>query len=284
MSTIPTTSDDTLVEQHDGLVVVTLNRPEKKNAIGSRIWADLDAILNEVTVEPSCRALLLTGAAGNFSSGADLSPGMGNEPAGDADADGKQSKGGLTGRGAQAVLHEMRTIGEVLVKLQRLPKPTVAAVDGVCYGVGFGLAMACDLVVASDRARFCEVFVKRGMALDGGTSWTLPRAIGTRRAKQMAYFGEPVDAATALDWGLINEVVPADDLAGTGLAWAQRLASGPTTALSLIKRLIDGSDSSSFADTIEDEARAQHIAFSTKDIQEGIGSFLQKRDPEFRGF
>ena len=227
MSTLPTTSDDTMVEQHDGLVVVTLNRPEKKNAIGSRIWADLDAILNEVTVEPSCRALLLTGAGGNFSSGADLSPGMGNEPAGEGDADGKQSKGGLTGRGAQAVLHEMRTIGEVLVKLQRLPKPTVAAVDGVCYGVGFGLAMACDLVVASDRARFCEVFVKRGMALDGGTSWTLPRAIGTRRAKQMAYFGEPVDAATALDWGLVNEVVPADDLADTGLAWAQRLATGP---------------------------------------------------------
>jgi 2-(1,2-epoxy-1,2-dihydrophenyl)acetyl-CoA isomerase len=272
------TSDDVLVERQGGLVVVTLNRPEKKNAIGSRIWADLTAVLDEVTVEPSCRALLLTGAEGNFSSGADLSPGLDNEPAGDG------SRGGLTGRGPQAVLHEMRTIGEVLVKLQKLPKPTVAAVDGVCYGVGLGLAMACDLVVASDRARFCEVFVKRGMALDGGTSWTLPRLVGNRRARQMAFFGDPVDAATALDWGLVNEVVPADELAGTGLAWAQRLAGGPTTALSLIKRLLDGSDGSSFADAIEDEARAQHIAFSTKDIQEGIGSFLQRRDPEFKGY
>src|SRR5690606_30076119 len=108
MSTLPTTSADTKVEQHDGLVVVTLNRPEKKNAIGSRIWADLSAVLDEVTVEPSCRALLLTGAEGNFSSGADLSPGMGNEPApgADGEGDGKRSKGGLTGRGPQAVLHD----------------------------------------------------------------------------------------------------------------------------------------------------------------------------------
>lgn len=279
------TSDDTDVELRDGLLVVTLNRPEKKNAIGSRIWADLDAILNEATVEPSVRALLLTGAGGNFSSGADLSPGMGNEPpSGDDAGNAKKSKGGLTGRGPQAVLNEMRTIGEVLVKLQKLPKPTVAAVDGVCYGVGFGLAMACDLVVASDRARFCEVFVKRGMALDGGTSWTLPRAIGTRRAKQMAMFGDVVEAPQALEWGLVNEVVPADELAATGLAWSQRLASGPTTALSLIKRLIDGSDTSSFADTIEDEARAQHIAFSTKDLREGIQSFLERRDPDFKGY
>lgn len=273
------TSDDTEVSLRDGLLTVTLNRPEKKNAIGSRIWGDLDALLNEAALEPAVRGLLLTGAGGNFSSGADLSPGMGNE----ASSDGTKSKGGVTGRGPQPVLNEMRMIGDVLVKLQKLPKPTVAAVDGVCYGVGFGLAMACDLLVASDRARFCEVFVKRGMALDGGTSWSLPRAIGTRRAKQMAMFGEPVDAATALDWGLVNEVVPAADLEATGLDWAQRLATGPTVALSLIKRLIDGSDTSSFADTIEDEARAQHIAFSTKDLQEGIKSFLERRDPEFKG-
>ena len=276
------TSDDVLVEQHDGLVVVTLNRPEKKNAIGSRIWADLDAVLVEVAADPGSRALLLTGAGGNFSSGADLSPGMGNEPA--KGGDGKKAKGGLTGRGPQATLHEMRTIGGVISKVKNLPKPTVAAVDGVCYGVGFGIAMACDLVLASERARFCEVFVRRGMALDGGTSWTLPRLVGTRRAKQMAYFGDPVDAATALDWGLINEVFPDDELEAAGLEWGQRLATGPTTALSLIKRLIDGSDGSSFDETIEDEARAQHIAFTTKDIQEGIGSFLEKRDPEFRGF
>ena len=204
-------SDDVLVERSDGLVTVTFNRPERKNALDAGCWQALDAVLAEVATSPADRALLLTGAGGNFSSGADLS------------GDGS---GGLAGGEMQLIVTEMRIVGEIIRRLQRLPKPTLAAVDGFAVGVAFGLALACDLVVASDRARFCAIFAKRGLALDGGSSWTLPRQIGLRRAKQMAYFGDMVEAPQALDWGLVNEVVPAEELAETALAWARRLADG----------------------------------------------------------
>jgi 2-(1,2-epoxy-1,2-dihydrophenyl)acetyl-CoA isomerase len=270
----PTEGSETLVERSNGLVTVTFNRSERKNALNAANWADLDRVLTEVMNDPADRALLLTGAGGNFSSGADLSGGLNAEP---------KEVSGLTGRAPQSTLHEMRSVGEIISRLKRLPKPTIAAVDGVAIGVALGLAMACDLVVATDRARFCEIFVKRGLGLDGGTSWTLPRLVGVRRAKQMAFFGDMVDAQQALVWGLVNEVVPADELAKTSREWAQRLATGPTTALSLIKRLLDGSDASSFDGALEDEARAQHIAFTTDDMAEGIQAFLERREARFTG-
>lgn len=260
--------DATLVERQDGLVTVTFNRPERKNAINAENWNDLDRILAEVELDPSDRALVLTGADGNFSSGADLS--------GD-------DSGGLTGRGTQPIVHEMRIVGRIISRLQRLPKPTIAAVDGVAVGVALGLAMACDLVVATDRARFSEVFVKRGLALDGGTSWTLPHLVGMRRAKQMAFFGDTLDAATALDWGLVNDVVAPEDLAATAGEWGKRLAQGPTTAISLIKSLLDASATVSFDEALEGEARAQHIVYTTKDMREGFTAWFERRDPRFTG-
>ncbi|HRI08131.1 MAG TPA: enoyl-CoA hydratase-related protein, partial [Nannocystaceae bacterium] len=124
---------------------------------------------------------------------------------------------------------------------------------------------------------------RRGLGLDGGTSWTSPRLVGPRRAKQMAFFGDTVDAATALGWGLINEVVAPDGLAGTAHAWGQRLATGPTTAISLMKAQIDASATSTFAEAMEDEARAQHIVYTTADMQEGILAILERREPRFTG-
>lgn len=266
-------SDATIVERHEGLVTVTFNRPDKKNALTAQNWHDLEEVLTEVELDASARALLLTGADGNFSSGADLAGGG----AGDG------GKGGLTGRGPQPILHEMRIVGRIISRLRHLPKPTIAAVDGVAVGVALGLALACDLVVATDRARFSEVFVKRGLALDGGTSWTLPHLVGIRRAKQMAFFGETIDAAMALEWGLINEIVAPEALAETATAWGSRLASGPTTALSLIKAMLDSSATSSFEDALEGEARAQHIVYSTTDMHEGFKAFFEKREPRFTG-
>jgi 2-(1,2-epoxy-1,2-dihydrophenyl)acetyl-CoA isomerase len=260
---------ETLVEREDGLVTITFNRPERKNALNAESWRVLDEVLDEVMRNPADRALLLTGAGGAFSSGADLSGDGG---------------GSLTSSGElQLIVHEMRAVGEIISRLQRLPLPTVAAVDGVAVGVAMGLALACDLIVASDRARFHQIFVKRGLALDGGSSWTLPRQVGLRRAKQIAFFGDAVDAQQALDWGLVNEVVPADELADTARAWGRRLATGPTTALSLIKRQLDASDTMSFADALEGEARAQHITYTTKDMGEGIASYLERREPRFTG-
>ncbi len=258
----------TIVEQHDGLVTVTLDRPKRKNAISAAMWNELDAILTEVEVDPTARALVLTGAEGNFSAGADLS--------------GEESNG-LTGHGPQLVLHEMRIVGRIISRLQRLPKPTIAAVDGVAVGVALGMALACDLVIATDRARFMEIFVKRGLALDGGTSWTIPQLIGPRRAKQMAFFGDTLDAAKALEWGLINEIVSPEDLAATAQEWGRRLAAGPTTALSLMKSQIDASATSTFEEAMEDEARAQHIVYTTHDMEEGILAYLERREPRFTG-
>jgi 2-(1,2-epoxy-1,2-dihydrophenyl)acetyl-CoA isomerase len=264
---------ETLVERKDGLVTLTFNRPERKNAINAEIWADLDRVLNEVAGDPEDRALIIRGSGGNFSSGADLGGGL----------DSKKSPKGLTGGPPQAVLHEMRIVGDLINRLHRLPKPTLAVVDGVAVGVALGIVLACDLAIASDRARFCEVFVKRGLALDGGTSWSLPRLIGLRRAKQMAFFGDMLSAQEALEFGLVNQVVGADELDGLAEEWGQRLATGPTTAFGLIKRMLDSSMSLSFEQAAEEEARAQHISFTTEDMHEGVRAFLERRDPRFSG-
>jgi 2-(1,2-epoxy-1,2-dihydrophenyl)acetyl-CoA isomerase len=267
---------ETLVERSDGLVTVTFNRPRKRNALNAANWADLDRVLREVAATPSDRALLLTGAGGNFSAGADLSGG------GDS-ADGGAGTSGLTGQPSQAIVHEMRVVGEIARQLHRLPKPTLAVVDGAAVGVALGLALACDLIIASDRARFSAIFVRRGLALDGGSSWSLPRAVGLRRAKQMAFFGDMVSAADALAWGLINEVVPADELDKTGREWGRRLAAAPTTAISLIKRQLDDSGQLTFEQAVEAEAQMQHITYTTTDVREGIVAFLERRDPRFTG-
>lgn len=264
---------ETLVDRDGGVVTVTFNRPEKKNALTVGNWRALDDVIREVTASPSDRALVLTGAGGAFSAGADLS-GRG--------ADG-QRREGLAGGESQAALHEMRLLGDIVARFRHLPKPTLAVVDGPCVGVALGLVLACDLVLASDRARFSSIFVKRGLSLDGGTSWTLPRAVGMRRAKQMAFFGDMVGAADALAWGLVTEVVPADQLEETGRAWARRLAGAPTTTVSLIKRLLDDGTSGGFEQAIENEARAQHIAHTTGDVAEGIAAFTERREPRFSG-
>jgi 2-(1,2-epoxy-1,2-dihydrophenyl)acetyl-CoA isomerase len=261
-------NEATIVEHHGGLMTLTLNRPKRKNAVSTAMWSELDAAIREAEVTPSVRALVLTGADGNFSAGADLS--------------GEESNG-LTGHGRQPVLNEMRIVGGIIGRLHKLPIPTIAAVDGVAVGVALGIALACDLVVATDRARFMQVFVKRGLAMDGGTSWSLPNLIGPRRAKQLAFFGDTLDAATAESWGLVNQVVAPGDLQETAHDWGARLAKGPTVALSLMKAQIEAAESVTFDQAMEDEARAQHIVYTTDDMMEGMTAYMERRDPVFKG-
>jgi len=257
------------VERREGLVTVTLDRPEKKNAIDAAIWNGLDRVLTEVALDPNDRALILTGSGGNFSAGADLSgssPGM-----------------GLTGRPLQPLVQEMRVVGEIVMRLHRMPKPTLAVVDGVCVGVGLGLALACDLVLASDRARFSEIFARRGLALDGGNSWLLPRRVGLHKAKELTFFADMIDAKEAESIGLVNRVVSVAELDAVAAEWGRRLAAGPTLALGLSKRLLDASSSVTFEQALEDEARCQHITHTSKDIREGIAAFVERREPRFTG-
>jgi len=257
------------VERREGLVTITLDRPEKKNAVNAQMWIELDRAFAEVAADPNDRALILTGSGGNFSAGADLS--------------GNPSGKGLTGGPLQPIVQEMRIVGDIVLRLQRMPKPTLAKVDGVCVGVSLGLALACDLVLASDRARFSEIFAKRGLALDGGTSWLLPRRIGLHKAKELSFFADMIDAKEAASIGLVNKVVPAGELDAVAEEWGQRLAAGPTLALGLSKRLLDASSSVTFEQALEDEARCQHITHASKDMREGVAAFLERREPRFSG-
>jgi 2-(1,2-epoxy-1,2-dihydrophenyl)acetyl-CoA isomerase len=255
------------VERDRGLVTLTLNRPEKKNAIDGQAWIELDQALAEVEANQADRALVVTGAGGNFSSGADLTGGKSFHGEGEP----------------PPLVQSMRRMGNIMLKLHRLPKPTLAKVDGVAVGVGLGLALACDLVVASDRARFSEIFSRRGLTPDGGNSWTLPRLIGLHKAKELVFFGDTITAAEAAEIGLVNRVVPADDLDALAGEWARRLADGPTLALGLSKKLLNSSFSSTFDQSLEDEGRCQHIVSTSQDMHEAMLAFRERREPQFRG-
>jgi len=258
--------DTVLVAQADGIATVTINRPEKKNAISREVLDDLDAALDAAVRDQRVRVLVLTGAGGDFSSGADLT-----------------DRGGPGGGSRAPFLLHMRRMGDSVLRIHRFSKPTIAAVDGVAVGMGMNMALACDLVVATERARFSEIFSRRGMAIDAGGSWILPRLVGLHKAKELAFFGDMVGAADALGMGLVNRVVPVDELAGAVAAWAGRLAAGPTVALSLTKGMLNQGLSVSVDQALEDEARSQHITFSTDDLKEALAAFVEKRDPAFTG-
>jgi 2-(1,2-epoxy-1,2-dihydrophenyl)acetyl-CoA isomerase len=258
--------DTILVERTGGVATVTFNRPQKKNAITSGLLDELDAALDAAVRDHEVRVLVLTGAGGDFSSGADLT-----------------DRGGPGGGSRTPFLLHMRRLGDAILRIHRFSKPTIAAVDGVAVGMGMNMALACDLVIATDRARFSEIFPRRGMAIDGGGSWILPRLVGLHKAKELAFFGDMVPAADALAMGLVNRVVPTADLAAAVGEWAGRLAGGPTVALSLTKGMLNNSMTVSVDQALEDEARSQHIAFSTEDLKEALAAFVDKREPSFTG-
>jgi 2-(1,2-epoxy-1,2-dihydrophenyl)acetyl-CoA isomerase len=164
-----------------------------------------------------------------------------------------------------------------------LPQPTIARVDGVAAGVGLSLALGCDLVVASERARFSVIFARRGLSLDGGSSWILPRLIGLHRAKELALFADVVPAEEAMRLGIVNRVVPVAELDEVVGAWAERLAAGPPIALAMTKRMLNRAFEQSFEQALDDEARCQTVNFGTRDTVEAIGAFIEKRSPRFEG-
>jgi len=250
----------------DGIVTVTLNRPEKKNAINGPMWTGLREIFEEVRSNSDHRAMVLTGAGGEFCSGADLTASR-DDP-----------------RSASAPpMDGMRNVADTILALHRIPKPTIAKVDGVAAGGGCNLALGCDLIVASDRSRFVEIFPKRGLTVDCGGSWLLPRLIGLHKAKELAFFGDLVSTDEAMAMGLVNRVVPAAEIHDVVDDWARRLASGPTVALSLTKTLLNNAFHVSMGQALEDEGAAQTVNRLTHDTAEARAAFLEKRAPEFQG-
>ena len=245
-----------------GVATLTLNRPEKRNAINSTMWDELLGAFAEVAGNPDDRVLVVTGTGGAFCSGADLT---------DLTADSRHQ------------LEKMRQVSDVALALHRLTKPTIAKVDGVAAGAGANLAFGCDLIVASDDARFSEIFSRRGLSIDFGGSWVLPRLVGLHRAKELAFFADILSASEAGEMGLVNRVVPPGDLDAFVDGWAQKLAAGPPLALSMTKSMLNHSHAVSIEQALEDEARSQSVNFSTYDTAEAMSAFIQKREPAFEG-
>jgi enoyl-CoA hydratase/carnithine racemase len=255
-----------IVERSEGVVTVTMNRPARKNAANGLMWRELLAVFEDVATDRNDRAMVLTGAGDAFCSGADL---------GDA-AD-------VAGRPGDPYLVQMRALADVALRLHRLPKPTIAKVGGVAAGAGMSMALGCDLVVASDTARFSQIFSKRGLSVDFGASWLLPRFVGMHRAKELAFFADIISAQEAADFGLVNRVVPASELDAFVDGWAARLAAGPTLALSMTKAMLNNSFSLSMDQALEEESRSQAVNFGTADTMEALRAFVEKRDPQFQG-
>ncbi|OZD11802.1 enoyl-CoA hydratase [Rhodococcus sp. 06-156-3C] len=260
-----------LIERRGDAVVWTLNNPESRNPISDieTVEAIEDAV-SDVNRDPSVRVAILTGAGSAFSSGGNVKH--------------MRDKEGMFG-GSPAELRQGYRHG-----IQRIPKalyhceiPTIAAVNGAAIGAGCDLALMCDLRIASTTATFAESFVKVGIIPGDGGAWLLPRAIGMARASEMAFTGEAIDAATALEWGLVSQVVGPGDLLGAAHALADRVAANPPQVLRMTKKLLREGQHQSLESLLELSAAYQAVAHTTADHAEAVDAMLSRRDPRFSG-
>lgn len=244
---------------------ITLTNPGAMNAVPENGWVEL-AEAFEAFDRDDVRVLVLTGAEGEFCAGADMR----------RDHDGVPSA-------AENAERMRTTVNRAALALHRTDKPTLAAVDGVAVGAGMNLAIGCDIVLATDRARFSEVFVRRGLTLDFGGTWLLPRLVGLQRARELALTGRIVGADEALRIGLVTEVLPVEGLLDRARSLAQELAAGAPLAQAFIKRGIDRSSSMTFEQALAFEEYAQGLLLASEDLREGAAAFLEKRPPRFEG-
>jgi 2-(1,2-epoxy-1,2-dihydrophenyl)acetyl-CoA isomerase len=272
-------ADDVLYRVADnGVAWLVLNRPESGNALTPLQRGRIQDILDAAALDVGVRAIVLTGAGDrHFCAGGDLRaprpepprpPGAPERPV------------GTVMRALESNLGAQRLIAVV----QDCPKPVIAAVNGAAAGLGAHLALACDLVIAADTARFIELFVRRGIIADGGGAYLLTRLIGPQKTKELMFFGDDVPAAEALRLGLVNAVVPAAELEAQAQAWADRLAAGPTMAIGLMKRLVNAALENDRGEAFRAEALAVEVVVQTADGNEGVQSFVERRTPEFRGW
>lgn len=245
--------------------VLTLNRPEALNAFTNQMLDELADAIKRAERDPQVAALVITGAGRGFSAGQDLKEHLANE-------------------GAATIGDHLRTrYHPIIERLYGMAKPTLAAVNGVAAGAGMSLALACDFRVAGSRTRFVQAFVGVGLVPDSGSTYLLPLLVGTARALEMAMTGAPVDAPTALSWGLVNRVVEDDAVVGAATDWAGQLAAAPPKAVELIKRAMRRGSHQRLQEALEYESWLQATAAATQDHQEGLAAFLEKRPARFVG-
>ena len=255
-------------EQAGGVGRITLNRPETLNAWNEQFGHDLKAVITGEAADPSVRAVLVTGAGRGFSSGADLKAGFQPHP-----------EDGMPDVGKE--LHEL--YHPIIAGVRRIQKPVVAAVNGPAVGIGASLAFSCDLILAAESAYFGLAFVNIGLMPDGGSTLFVPAAIGKARSFQMALLGERVPAERALDWGLVNFVHPDERLLEEANALVEKLAAGPTRSYAGSKQALNRMLYPDLDGQLDLEAELQHGLARTKDFQEGVLAFVEKREAAFRG-
>jgi 2-(1,2-epoxy-1,2-dihydrophenyl)acetyl-CoA isomerase len=256
---------DIEVTRADAIATVTINRPQRKNAVTGDMWGQLAETFRSLAADADVRCVVITGAGGEFCSGADLAAREGS------------------GRPVHQ-LAAMRSVNDAALALHRMPQPTIAKVRGVAVGAGCNMALGCDLVVASENARFSEIFAKRGLSVDFGGTWLLPRRVGLHRAKELALFGDIISAADASEMGLVNRVLPDSELDAFVDGWARRLAAGPPIALALTKRMLNNAMNVTMEEALDDEGASQTVNFGTKDTIEAMLAFTEKREPKFKGY
>jgi 2-(1,2-epoxy-1,2-dihydrophenyl)acetyl-CoA isomerase len=261
--------DWVLHETVGGVSYITLNRPEALNALTPGQRDRVIELLDVASGDPDVRAVVLTGTGRGFCAGADL-------------------RGGASGGGGERIAGDVaRTLRlgaqRLIAAVLDCEKPVIAAVNGTAAGLGAHLALACDLVLAAESARFIEVFVRRGLVPDGGGAYLLPRLVGPQKAKELMFFGDALPAADAERLGLVNRVVADGELDKTAREWAARLAAGPTRALALTKQLVNASLDTDRATAFATEAAAQEINMTTEDAQEGVRSFVRRTTPKYKG-
>lgn len=252
-------------ETKDRVRWLTIDRPERKNAVPPDGWRLLADEFSDFDKSDD-RVLVVTGAGEDFCAGADLGADRLDRPIAVSDAH-----------------QRMKEVESAAVALHRISKPTIAAVDGVAVGAGMNLALGCDVVIATTRARFAEIFVRRGLTVDFGGTWLLPRIVGLQRAKELALSGRIVTADEAVRLGIALDAVAVDDLAARVTEIAGSFLAGAPLGQTFAKQGLNASFESSFAESISWEGQSQAIALGTEDAIEGVAAFLAKRDPEWKG-
>ncbi|MCF6094947.1 enoyl-CoA hydratase-related protein [Microaerobacter geothermalis] len=252
-----------LVEKRGSVAIITLNHPEKLNVLDMVLCQELAKATKEVREDQGIRAVVITGAGKNFCAGGDL-----------------QALQSISPEEGHRLLKEIHSF---ILDMVEMEKPVIAAVNGAAAGAGFNLALAADLLIAEEGAKFTQAFVKIGVAPDAGGTYILPRLIGPHLAKQLFFTGELIDAKKAKELGIVSQVVPDGEVLNEALSLAEKLAAGPTRAIGMTKRLINKGWNSDFQSLLKMEGDIQELLFASDDFQEGASAFFEKRNPQFKG-
>ncbi len=250
------------VERNSGIFRVAIDRPETKNALSDPMWRSLAQMLRDFAANPDDRVFVLTGTEGCFCAGGDIS--------------GAQSGSETVPTREEIIERTRATVSALCLAMHEAPKPTIAAVDGVAAGAGANLAFGCDLVIASNRARFNEIFIRHGLSMDSGGTWLLPRLIGLQKAKELAFYGDWIDAAEARAIGLVNAVVEPDELDDAVQDWALRLAEKSPTAIGAMKAQLNAAFDHTFPEALEMETDSLATTITSPEVRERIRQFFEK--------